>query len=159
MWIPNKDAEDGLLPVAIWNRIYPALLQDGCTVVSAPLVQFLQYQMLGTAQVNEVLYTNQDLLQPQVTAEFLRHQASVLLHLGTPSVNTTADATGPDTTGATGGAFGMNAAQFQAFIAALQTGHTTAGPATSSTLSANTIGKRWSINLTSLLKLVQVSNV
>ena len=53
----------------------------------------------------------------------------------------------------------MDAAQFQAFIAALRMGHTNPAPASGSTSSANTVQERWSINLSSLLKLTQVSDV
>ena len=53
----------------------------------------------------------------------------------------------------------MDAAQFQAFITALRVGHTKPAPASGATSSTNTIEKRWSINLSSLLKLTQVSDV
>ena len=159
MWIPNKHAalclEDGLSPVAVWNRVYPALLQDGLTAVCSPLVQYLQYQLLGTATANDALYTNRDLLQPQVTSEFLRHRASLLSHLST---STSGGMGGVNSGGQASGAFGMDAAQFQAFIAALCTGHTTPAPAAETTSTTNTVDKRWSINLSSLLKLTQVSD-
>ena len=164
MWIPNKYValclEDRLSPVAVWNRVYTALLQDGLAAVCSPLVQFLQYQLLGTATSNDALYTNQDLLQPQATTKFLRHRANVLSHLSAPaSAETHGGTSGTTTGGPPGGTFGMDTAQFQAFIAALRMGHTSTSPASGTTSTSNTVEKRWSINLSSLLKLMQVGDV
>ena len=152
MWIPNKYTalclEDGLSPVAVWNRVYPALLQDGLTAVCTPLVQYLQYQLLGMATLNDALYANQDLLQPRATSEFLRHRANVLSHLSIPtSAGAHGGLGGTAPSAQPGGAFGMDAAQFQAFIAALHMGHTAPAPATGSTSTANTMEKRCRIKI------------
>ena len=163
MWIPNKYAalclEDGLSPVAVWNRVYPALLHDGVTTVCSPLVQYLQYQLLGASASNDALYTIHDLLQPRATSDFLRHRAQVLSHLSTASTTPGRSSGGAPAGGPPGGAFGMDASQFQAFIAALRTGHTTPAPTAGNSSSSNTVEKRWSINLSSLLKLTQTSDV
>ena len=164
MWIPNQYAalclEEGLAPVAVWNRVYPALLQDGLTTVCEPLIQYLQYQLLGTTAANDALYTEQELLQPRATTEFLRHRGTVLSHLSAHISAGAQGGTGGTTPGGhPEGAFGMDAAQFQAFIAALRTGHTNLAPVAGSASTSNTVEKRWSINLSSLLKLTQVSDV
>ena len=93
MWIPNSYAalcllDDDLSPAEIWNRVYGMLLQNGHTAVCSPLVQFMQYQLLGSADTNAALFSDTSLVQPRVAADFLRHRSSLLAHL-----NTSADAT------------------------------------------------------------------
>ena len=77
MWIPNSYAalclEHGLSPVDVWKRVYGAILQDGHGTGCSPLIEFLQYQMLGTAGTNMAIFGHQDLVQPPISAEFLRH--------------------------------------------------------------------------------------
>ena len=77
MWIPNRYAalclEEELSPVDVWNRVYGAMLQNGHTMVCSPLVQYLQYQLQGTVDGNTAIFNAQDLNQPCVTTEFLRH--------------------------------------------------------------------------------------
>ena len=53
----------------------------------------------------------------------------------------------------------MNPQQFQEFINAMRSGHTTPAPTTSPSQGANAVDRLWSINLESLLKLTNVSNV
>ena len=85
MWIPNVYAslclEEGLTPVDVWNRVYGNLIQNGHDAVCAPLMQFLQDQLLGTHASNTAIFTSQELVQPRVTSEFLRHRSLVLAHL------------------------------------------------------------------------------
>ena len=54
MWIPNQYAalllETGLSPVAVWNRLYPQLLQDGNTILCKPLLTFIQAHIIGNQQ-------------------------------------------------------------------------------------------------------------
>ena len=164
MWIPNSYAalclEDSLTPVDIWNRVYGAILHNGHGQVCAPLIQFMQYQLLGTGADNSALFTETDLPQPRVTADFLRHRSSLLGHLkdsGMPDMNNTGGGGG----GATGGGpFGMSPAQFQEFVNAMRGGHTAPAPSVNgATGPAGTVEKRWSINLPTLLKLAQVDDI
>ena len=53
----------------------------------------------------------------------------------------------------------MNPQQFQEFINAMGSGHTAPAPTVSPSQGGNTVDWRWSINLESLLKLTNVSNV
>ena len=128
MWIPNVYAvlclDDNLSPVDIWNRVYGMLLQNGHTVVCAPLIQFMQYQLMRSAATNAALFSDTALVQPRVTANFLRHRSFLLAHLsasGADAANNTSNAVAA---GETGGPFGMSATQFQAFIEAMHGGHT-----------------------------------
>ena len=161
MWIPNSYAAlclgDELGPVEVWNRVYGTMLRKGHATVCSPLVQFLQYQIRGAVATNEAIFDPSDLLQPRVNAEFLRHCSSVLSHLGStatppPNAGSTTAGTGP---------FGMSPQQFQDFVAAMRSGHGAPAPAAPGTSNATTgtIDKRWSINLPTLLKLTQVTDV
>ena len=161
MWIPNQYAalclEEGLTPVDVWNRVYGAILRNGHTAICAPLVNYLQYQLQGTVLGNTAIFSPEDLHQPRVTADFLRHRSRILSHMGGQQGD--GGSTNPNTTGAgMGGAFGMTPEQFQAFIEAMRGGHTTPAPAVGVS-NGNTVDKRWSINMDSLLKLVNVSAV
>ena len=164
MWIPNKYAalciEGGLSPVEVWNRVYGEILRNGHTACCAPLIQYLQYQLMGTSTLNTAIYGPTDLQQPRVTAEFLRHRSNVLSHL--LADGTTADPTAArsNNTGAGAGAFaGMNATQFQDFLAALRAGHAAPAPGVNVGSTANTVDKRWSVNLDTLKKLTLVTDV
>ena len=157
MWIPNQYAalclEDGLSPVDVWNRVYGALLRNGHTTICAPLVQYLQYHLMGTVDLNTALFNAQDLHQPRVTTEFLRHQASILSHLIGSNGNT---GTNSSQSSGQGGAFGMNAQQFQEFLNAMRSGHTAPAPTAGTSTGVNTVDRRWSINMDSLLRFTNV---
>ena len=159
MWIPNSYAAlclgDDLGPVEIWNRLYGVMLQKGHATVCSPLVQFLQYHFRRAVRSNEAIFDSTDLSQPRVNAEFLRHRCSVLAHLGTNA----AAGSNSNTTGGSG-PFGMSPQQFQDFVAAMRSGHTAPAPSVPGTNSTTgTIDKRWSINLPTLLKLMQVTDI
>ena len=163
MWIPNSYAalclEDNLTPVDIWNRVYGLMLSNGHTVICSPLVEFMQYHLMGAIATNLGIFDDTSLLQPRVNADFLRHRSTLLGHLAPGGNNnkTTQAGVGGNPTG---GPFGMTAAQSQAFVAAMRGGHTGPAPAATSTGNATgTIDKRWSINLPTLLKLTQVSDI
>ena len=163
MWIPNLYAslcqEDGLLPVDVWNRVYGNILQNRHAAVCAPLVQFLQYHLLGSHPSNTAIFTAQELVQPRVTSEFLRHRSSVLSHLMPPP------STGTNASGASGGInaspMGMTPTQFQDFLNAMRQGHTAPAPAAMTTGTANSgkVEKCWNINLATLLKYNLVGDV
>ena len=160
MWIPNPYAalclDEGLSPVEVWNRVYGLVLSNGHGEACGPLVRFLQYQIMGAVEDNEAIFSHEDLLQPRVTADFVRHRTSVLSHLGVSSQG----AGGASGGQSTGGPFGMNAAQFQSFVEAMRSGHTAPAPAAGpSVASGGTVDKRWNINLPTLLKFAQVSDV
>ena len=164
MWIPNLYAslclEDGLTPVDVWNRVYGNILTNGHAAVCSPLVQFLQYQLLGSHASNTAIFTAQELVQPRVTSEFLRHRSSILSHLlPSPSAGTNASGTGG---GNNAGPMGMTPTQFQDFLNAMRQGHTTPAPAattTGGTPNTGTVEKRWNINLATLLKYNLVGDV
>ena len=161
MWIPNPYAalclDEGLTPLEVWNRVYGLLLLNGHSVVCAPLVKFLQYHTMGAVEDNDAIFSHEDLLQPRVTADFLRHRTAVLSHLSPATGNTGGNAAGT-TNPAGGGPFGMNAAQFQSFVEAMRGGHGTPAPAAAAP-SGNTVDKRWSVNMPTLLKFTQVADV
>ena len=73
------------MPIDVWNQVYGNLLHNGHGAVCAPLVQFSQYQLLGLHPSNTAIFAAQELVQPCVTSEFLRHGSSVLSHLIPPS--------------------------------------------------------------------------
>ena len=165
MWIPNEYAalclEDNLTPVDIWNRVYGSLLSNGHSVICSPLVQFLQYHLMGAINTNAAIFDETSLVQPRVTADFLRHRSALLSHLAAGSLgsNNNPNAAGSGAPG-TGGPFGMSATQFQAFVQALRGGHVGPAPqASSGGNTAGTIDKRWNINLATLLKLTQVNDI
>ena len=160
MWIPNQYAalclEDNLSPGDVWRRVYGALLRNGHTTICAPLVNFLQYHLQGGVLGNTAIFSAADLLQPRVTASFLRHRSSVLSHMNLHGTNAPAGTN--NRPASAGGAFGMSPEQFQEFISAMRGGHTAPAP-TAGPSAGNTVEKRWSINLDSLLKLTNVSTV
>ena len=163
MWIPNNYAalclEDGLTPVDIWNRVYGLMLQKGHTMACRPLVEFLQYHLIGAIATNTGIFDNTSLIQPRVNAEFLLHRSTLLSHLDTGNTHGTTSQSGAGGS-TTGGPFGMTAAQFQAFVEAMRGGHTAPAPAAAGTgNTSGTVDKRWSINLPTLLKLTQVSDI
>ena len=162
MWIPNTYAalcvEGGLSPVEVWNRVYGEVLRNGHSDCCAPLVQYLQYQLMGTVTLNTVIFGATDLLQPRVSAEFLRHRSNVLSHL--QAGNTAANHTASGNDAGAGGAFaGMSATQFQDFLAALRAGHAAPAPGVNMSSTSNTVDKRWSVNLDTLKKLTLVTDV
>ena len=118
---------------------------------------YLQYQLQGTVVTNIAIFDAQDLHQPQVTTEFLHHQSTILSHMVGPNTKNSG-ATGPQAP-AGGGAFGMSPQQFQEFINAMRGGHTMPSPAAGSTTGTGTVDRRWSINLESLMKLVNISDI
>ena len=135
------------------------LLQNGHTVVCAPLVQFLQYQQMGSAAKNTALFSEP---QPRVTANFLGHRSSLLTHLNASGVDAANNASNAAAAGgaSSGGPFGMSATQFQAFVKAMGGRHISLAPSATVTLtSTGTVDKCWSINLPTLLKLTQVDDV
>ena len=157
MWIPNHYAalivEEGLSPVEIWNRIYGRILQDGVAQACEPLVDFLRIQLLGHEASNTAFYPSEsdELHQPRNSRAFLHHRNNVVRYLiPTVSTNTTAPAVA--NTGS-----GLSASDLQAIIVALRSGHTAPAPAVSPASPADAIGKRWSVNLDSLL-LFTLSN-
>ena len=163
MWIPNLYAslclEDGLTPVDVWSRVYGNIVRNGHAVVCAPLVQFLQYQLLGSHPSNTAIFTAQELVQPRVTSEFLRHHSSVLSHLIPPS--SAGMNAGMSSCSANNGPLGMAPTQFQDFLKAMRQGHTAPAPAAAptSTNASGTVEKRWNINLATLLKYNLVGDV
>ena len=116
------------------------MLQNGHTTLCSPLVQYLQYQLQGKIAGNTALFDAQDLHQPHVTIEFLRHCSTILSHLVGSGGDTAANSTQAPAAG--GEAFGMNPQQFQEFINAMRSGHTTPAPAASPSQGANTVDKR-----------------
>ena len=76
-WIPNQYAilclEENLSPVETWERVYGMILQDGYSTVCAPLIQYLQYQLLGTAINNAAIFDTTLPEQPWINRDFLRH--------------------------------------------------------------------------------------
>ena len=166
MWIPNSYAalclEDNPSLVDVWNRVYGALLQNGHALVCAPLIQFMQYQLMGTGAANVALYNETELPQPRVTADFLRHRSNLLGHLkdsGMHSTSRSSNATAASG-GPTGGPFRMSTTQFQAIVEAMRGGQTSPAPSASSTAGTTvTVEKWWSINLPTLLKLSQVDDI
>ena len=155
MWIPNPYAalflEGGLLPVEVWNRIYGEILRRDHIASCSPLIPFLQYQLMGTSGLNTAIFGTTGVLQPRVSAEFLCHRSNMLSHLQAGSA-TTGQSAGGNNAG-TGGAFtGMNATQFQDFLAALRAGHAAPAPGVGARSTANTIDKHWSVNLDTLKK-------
>ena len=161
MWIPNPYAalclDEGLTPMEVWNRVYGLVLQNGHGVVCEPLVKFLQYHTMGAVEDNTAIFSHEDLLQPRVTADFVRHRTAVLSHLSSAAGNSGGNSTG-STSQASGGPFGMNATQFQIFVEAMRGGHGAPAPA-ASVPSGSTVDKRWSVNMPTLLKFTQVADV
>ena len=160
MWIPNCYAAlclgGDLGPIEVWNRIYGVMLQKGHTAVCSPLLHYLQYHLRGAVLSNDAAFGHTDLLQPRVNAEFLRHHFSILSHLVVNAPNAPSGGSTSST-----GPFGMSPQQFQEFVAAMRSGHTAPAPAAPGTSNASvgTVDKRWSVNLTTLLKLTQVTDV
>ena len=117
----------------------------------------LQYQLQGTVVVNIAIFDAQDLHQPRVTIEFSCHRLGILSHLVARS---STGPVGPGSQAPAGGegAFGMSPQQFQEFINTMRGGHTTPAPATDAT-GTGTVDRRWSINLESLMKLINVSDI
>ena len=73
MWIPNQYAalvlDTGLSPVAVWNRLYSQLLQDGNTVSCEPLLTFLRANIIGDHIDNGAIFDETfDLFIPPVDA-------------------------------------------------------------------------------------------
>ena len=138
----------------IWNRLYSNIVQNGHVQACAPLINYLQYHMLGGGPDNAAIYNESDLTQPRVNSAFLRHRSLVLSDLqmsnaaGTPSTNIRSDR-------------GLSAADLQVLISALQAGHTNPAPTPGggSTSNPTTIDRRWAVNLPSLLKLYMVQSV
>ena len=114
-----------------------------------------------------------ELNQPRSSAIFLRHRNHILSHLhntgssGTGHAGTTgAGVMGGSPAAGTGGSNvklgGLTFVQLQALIVAIQGGQVGGGgPVTTTTGSttANTIEKRWAVNLDTLLKLRMVPDV
>ena len=143
MWLPNTYAalclHKQLTPVDIWNRLFNTIVQNSHLEACSPLIRFLQYQLLGNNPDNLAAYQEGDLTQPNILPAFLRHCSEVLANLTAP-ITGTATSTN---SGGTGGNVGLSAADLQALIPALRSGHTTPAPGAStgtSTLS-NTIDK------------------
>ena len=86
MWIQNKYAalclEEDLSPVDVWTRVYGLILQNGHLEACKPLIKYLQYHLHGTGDANAAIFDEvNDLCQPQVTPEFLRHRNTVMGHM------------------------------------------------------------------------------
>ena len=143
--------------VDIWNRLCNTLVQNGHLEACSPLIRFLQCQLLGGDPDNHAVYQEGDLTQPNVSPAFLRHRAEVLTDISASA----SGATAPADTGAPGGGSGLSAADLQALIVALRSGHTAPAPAAtpSATPSTTTVDKRWAVNLSSLLKYCMVQGV
>ena len=112
-------------------------------------------------QLNPTLpfFGHEDLLQPRVTADFVRHHTTVLSHLSSVAGEGGVGTQGR-TNQASGGPFDMNAQQFQTFVEAMQGGHTAPALASGeSTTGRSTVDKCWSVNLPTLLKFTQVPDV
>ena len=161
MWLPNSYAAlclgERLSPVDIWNRLYNTIVQNGHVGACSPLIRFLQYQMLGSEPDNLAIYQAGDLTQPNVSPSFLRHRSEVLSDLTVPTAGN-ASATGAPNVGTTAG---LSAADLQALIQALRSGHTAPAPAaaTGASTTTSTVDKRWAVNLESLRKYCMVLDV
>ena len=161
MWLPNAYVAlclgEQLTPVDIWNRLYNTLVQNGHLEACSPLIKFLQYQLLGSDPDNHAIYQEDDLTQPNVSPSFLRHRSEVLSDLVPASAGNTPAGNG--TNGNNGS--GLSAADLQALIAALRSGHTAPAPAATvgTSSSSTTVDKRWAVNLDSLRKYCMVQDV
>lgn len=161
MWLPNVYATlclgEQLTPVNVWNSLYNTIVQNGHLKACSPLIKFLQYQLLGSDPDNLAVYQEGDLTQPNVSPSFLCHRSEVLADLVIPVSRNTA------ATGAAngGGATGLSAADLQALIQALPSGHTAPAPAASAGTASTptTIDKRWSVNLNLLHKYCMVQDI
>ena len=88
MWIPNHFAalllEENLSPIDVWERLYGALVRDGVIDVCLPLLEFLSYQILGSAPSNAAAFA--DLSQPNANAALVRHRQEIVAHMSAPTV-------------------------------------------------------------------------
>ena len=140
--------------------MYSLILQNGHGAACEPLVKFLQYRAMGAVENNTAIFSHEDLLQPRVTADFVRHRTTVLSHLGSIAGNGGGSRGEGNENQGTGGPFGMNAQQFQTFIEAMRGGHGSPAPTPgTSNSSEGTVDNRWSINLQTLLKFTQVTDI
>ena len=161
MWLPNAYAAlclgEQLTPVNIWNRLYNTIIQNGHLEACSPLIRFLQYQLLGNDPDNLAAYQEGDLMQPNISPAFLRHRAEVLTDLTASATNASASTNA----GSAGGNAGLSAADLQALIQALHSGHVAPAPAATpgTSMSPNIIDKWWSVNLNSLLKYCMVQDI
>ena len=146
-----------LSPVEVWNRLYNTIIQNGHLEACSPLIRFLQYQLLGSEPDNLAVYQEGDLTQPNASPSFLRHCAEVLVDLVAPTPGNTV----PTGNHNAGSPSGLSAADLQALIQALRSGHAAPAPTATSRASGSstTIDKRWSVNLDSLLKYCMVQDV
>ena len=90
MWIPNQYTAlvigTGLSPVALWNQLYPQLLQDGNTVSCEPLLTFLRANIIGNHINNGTIFDESfDLIIPPVDASLMCNRAAVLQYLAPPA--------------------------------------------------------------------------
>ena len=107
-----------------------------------PLLDFMSYQLLGSANNNEAVFD--DLTQPNSNAALVRHRQSVLNHL---SVST--DAIAPTVT------TGPSVADLKNLVEALKVNNSTVSTAPKTALTPE---KRWGLNLDTLLKYSHVSD-
>ena len=152
MWIPNQYAalllETGLSPVAVWNRLYPQLLQDGNTISCKPLLTFIQAHIIGNHINNNAIFDESfDLIIPPVDAPLMRNRASVLSHLAPPA---TMPAAAPAPVPST------DPILIQELVLAMRN-HASPAPLVPST--ATNMEKRWPTGLDTLLKFTHSSSV
>ena len=153
MWIPNQYAslvlETGLTPVAVWNCLYPQLLQDGNTASCLPLLDFIRAQIIGNHPNNGAIFDETfDLVIPRMDAALMRHRASVLRHLSPP-------ASIPDRVPVPAPVPSTEPTLIQDLVLAMRS-HTAPAPSASST--ANSLDKRWPTGLDTLQKFAHVSD-
>ncbi len=158
MWLPNQYAalclEEGLSPVEVWNRLYGQILQDGASDACKPLITFLRVQLLGDVMVNAAIYDPVELPIPRPSLSFHRHRLKVMSHLLQSSIATSANQSSGTTTS------GLSTDDFQKLVVAMRQGHG-APPASAPTPKTmdESIRKRWSVNLDSLLLVTLSKNI
>ena len=152
MWIPNQYAalvlDTGLSPVAVWNRLYSQLLQDGNTVSCEPLLTFLRANIIGDHINNGAIFDETfDLFIPPVDAPLMRNRAAVLQHLAPP---TTMPATAPAPAPST------DPLLIQQLVMAMRS-HAAPAPVVPS--NATNMDKRWPTGLDTLQKFAHTTSV
>ena len=142
--------ETDLSPVAIWNRLYPQLLQDGNTISCKPLLTFLRANIIGNHINNGAIFDESfDLIIPPVDASLMRTNSAspVLGHLAPPAtMPATAPAPAPTT----------DPTLIQELVLAMRN-HASPAPLVPST--ATNMDKRWPTGLNTLLKFAHSTSV
>ena len=147
MWIPNQYAalclEEGVSPVDVWGRLYRALRRDSTLEACSTLVDYLQAQLRGNVKSNESPYDADELVEPRTDVSLIRHRTGILQHMEPPDAKIAPPAPAPNDVG-------LMDSDLQELIVSLSSGHITTAPSASE--FAHTIGKRWSVNHSALMK-------